>query len=51
MQLYDGQLTSKKRIKYNEIENNKYYYLRVDTEDETSDIIYLDKRKRITSYL
>ena len=45
MQLYNGQLTSKKRIKYNEIESNKYYYLRIDIDDEPNDLYILVKEK------
>ena len=47
MELYKGELTNKKRIKYDNIESNKYYYLRINTEDETADLYIKVKEKGI----
>lgn len=47
MQSNNSQINNKKRIKYNAIENNKYYYLRFD-ENETGDLYILVKEKSLS---
>jgi hypothetical protein len=44
------QLINKKRIKYDDIESNKYYYLRINLENEITELYILVKEKGKSQY-